>query len=495
MPSFFSQLSIFIQRLENMPVGWRGIFILAALIISVRVTVEGIFDSRTLFSYWTAIFWESWYFSLFISFIFLISWVARTPRIKIARLLLAGLPVIFLPLLGFLAGSPRYFDFPQGSWGSIFFDIVTLAAFSPHLGLLFSLEILIVLISLFLFFYKRVSVGRSFMGVFGFYAILVLFALQGKIFQDSPISNILLTNLKESQLYAGINFIFFICLSAFLFAAVHPKKAAALFFQLRPERSMSLAMFGVLMMLGTLLTGHVYVLNFVFGFALFGFLLLYAALVNDVKDIRIDAISNPNRPLASGVFATSEIRLIQRIVLGVIIVFVLIFDSMPIMLLTLLTLAFSFLYSNLYVRKYLFSYLLVAAGESTVVLFGYFSQEPVAESLSRGALDLFLAVFTLFAFFLPVKDLKDFEGDRQEGVRNFLTVFGWQRGKFITASSVFCGYIFFGTMVGDALILFLSAVFAILGAAFVIYYKRIGEKASYVNFFVFVLTFFLLSFI
>src|SRR3989344_3114543 len=109
MPSFFSKLSVFIRRIEHMPVGWRGIFILAGLIISVRVIVEGIFDSRTVFSYWTAIFWESWYFSLFISFIFLISWVARTPRIKVARLLLAGLPVIFLPLLGLLAGSPRCF--------------------------------------------------------------------------------------------------------------------------------------------------------------------------------------------------------------------------------------------------------------------------------------------------------------------------------------------------------------------------------------------------
>ena len=477
-----------------MPVGWRGIFILAGLIISVRVIVEGIFDSRTVFSYWTAIFWESWYFSLFISFIFLISWVARTPRIKVARLLLAGLPVIFLPLLGFLAGSSRYFDFPQGSWGSIFFDVITFAAFSPHLGPLFSLEILAVLLCLFLFFFKRVSVGRSLLGVFGFYAILVLFALQGKFFQDSPISSVLLTNLKESQLYAGINFIILLCLSILLFIAVHPKKAATLFFQLRPERSMSLAMFGVLMALGAYFTGHVYILNFIFGFALFGFLLLYAALVNDVKDIRIDAISNPHRPLASGVFTKSEILLIQRITLWIIIILVLILDSMPILLLTLLTLVLSFIYSNLYARKFFFSYLLVAAGESTVVLFGFFSQEPVATSFSRGILDLFVAVFVLFAFFLPVKDLKDFHGDKQEGVRNFLTLWGWERGIAVTASSVFCGYIFFGMMAGDSLILFLSAVFAILGAIFVIYYKKVGEKASYINFFIYILSFFLLRF-
>ena len=82
----------------------------------------------------------------------------------------------------------------------------------------------------------------------------------------------------------------------------------------------------------------------------------------------------------------------------------------------------------------------------------------------------------------------------KEKVRNFLTVFGWQKGKIITAISVFFAFIFFAFIMGGPLFFALSFIFAGLGAYFVVYYERIGEKASYLNFLIFIVLFLLFSF-
>ena len=106
---------------------------------------------------------------------------------------------------------------------------------------------------------------------------------------------------------------------------------------------------------------------------------------------------------------------------------------------------------------------------------------------------LFFAVFVFLAFFLPVKDLKDFAGDKKEKVRNFLTVFGWKKGKILIAISVFFAFIFFAFIMGSPLFFALSFIFAGLGAYFVIYYERVGEKPSYLNFLAFIVLFLLFS--
>src|SRR3990167_6253777 len=111
-----SRLKRLFNFIENFPIGWPGIFLIANAVIFLRVLAEGVFDNQTIFSYWTIIFWQSWFLSLFICLIILVSIVAKIKPITAAKFVLTGLPVILLPLIGLLFGFSRYFDFPQGTW-------------------------------------------------------------------------------------------------------------------------------------------------------------------------------------------------------------------------------------------------------------------------------------------------------------------------------------------------------------------------------------------
>lgn len=488
------------DRIENLPIGWRGIFLIANAVIFLRVLLEGIFDIGTIFSYWTLIYLGSWFFSIFISFILLVSFIAGIQPIKSARLLIAGLPIIFLPLVPFFFGRTQYFEFPHGTWGEVFSQIITIFAMSPNLGIFFTIEISTVVVAIFVYFISRVSFWRSLAGLIGSCAVFSFFALQGKIFgyTSNPISGdplfALASNFSTTQYHMGINFFIFLIVLCFLFYKISPKKARALFFQVRPERLISFAIFAVLCFLGARESDSFYFFNFLLGFSLFIFFLFYAAVSNDVADLAIDKISNPNRPYAKGIFTPKEMKILQGVILGIIIILVLIIDSMPILILTAINVGLSVLYSVFRFRKFLFSHMIAALGESTVILYGYFVQAPTSSSAPMETWILFFAVFVFFALFLPAKDLKDFAGDKKEKVRNFLTVFGWQKGKIITAISVFFAFIFFAFIMGSPLFFALSFIFAGLGAYFVVYYERVGEKPSYINFLAFILLFSAFSF-
>lgn len=477
--------------IENLPIGWLGIFLTAFIIISARIVLESIFDAATIFSYWTLIFLGSWFFSLFIAFIVVISFFGKIAPIKSARLLLAGLPIILLPLFGLIFGISRYFDFLTGEWREIGFHLITLAAFHSQLGIFFAVEIITALAAFFIFFFTRVGFFRAIFGVAAAYLVLAFFAIQAKILEDTWVSGFFATDLPLVPVYAAFNSVILILAGAFLFYKISPEKSRALFFQVRPERLISFVIFAVLCLLGARESDSFYFFNFLLGFGLFSFFLFYAALSNDAADLAIDKISNPDRPYAKGIFTPKEMKIFQGIVLGVIVIMVLIIDSMPILILTLVNIGLSVLYSVFRFRKFLFSHLIAALGESTAILYGYFVQAPSSSSASPEVLILFFSVFIFFAFFLPVKDLKDFAGDKKEKVRNFLTIFGWQKGKIITAISVFFAFIFFAFIMGSPLLFVLSFIFAGLGAYFVVYYERIGERASYVNFLVFIVLYIL----
>ena len=489
------QLKRLFAYIENLRIGWLGIFLIANAVIFSRVLAEGVFDNQTIFSYWTIIFWQSWFLSLFICLVIFVSIVAKIKPITAAKFVLTGLPVILLPLTGLFFGFSGHFDFPQGTWPELFFLIATLAFFYPKLGPVFSLEIILTLSAVFLFFLIRASWPRALLGAIGTYSVIAFFGLQGKIISDFLRVDFFSTNLNLSQIFALANFALLLSSITVLFLLINRKKARALIFNLRPERSFSLITFAVFIIIGALNSPNFYLINFLAGFALFVLLLFYAAISNDVSDINIDKVSNPNRPYARGIFVKKEMLILQILILAMIAILVLIIDSMPILILTAINVGLSVLYSVFRFRKFLFSHLIAAAGESTAILYGYFVQAPNSSSAPMELWILFFAVFIFFALFLPVKDLKDFAGDKKEKVRNFLTVFGWQKGKIITAIFVFFAFIFLAFIMGSPLFFALSFIFAGLGAYFVIYYEKVGERVSYINFLLFITIFLLTNFI
>src|SRR3989338_791066 len=236
--------------IENLRIGWLGIFLIAGIIILIRIISEPVFDQATIFSYWTLIYLGSWFFSIFIVFFLLTSVISKIPTIKCARLFLVGLPVILIPIFGLIFGDTRSFDFLHGTWSEIFFHLITLAAFYPPLGIFFTIELILFLTALFIFFYvKTKSIARAIFSVIGIYSILTFFAIQPKIINDTWVNLFFLTNLKITQLYAIFNFFLLLFFGLIVF-------------HLRPERSFSLITFAVFIALGALNSPHFYLINF-----------------------------------------------------------------------------------------------------------------------------------------------------------------------------------------------------------------------------------------
>lgn len=470
-----SKLSSFISLLENIPVGWLKLFFIAEALISARVFLELVlshfkFDSLFPLRF---IFIHNWFWALFFSLIFFISYITKSSSIKTARLLLCGLPVIFIPLLSLIFGTTKNFTFIAGTWRDIFFHVSTFAAFHPNLGIFFAIEVVIFLAAVLSYFLLRTTIARSFVGIAGVYGVLIFFAIQGKIMP-----------LATAEDY----FLIFLFFNLLILIREFPAKAKALIFHLRPRRFVFLASFGVIMGMGASYSQHFLLYDFFFGFVLFSLLLLHAALINDIGDLAIDRVSNADRPYAQGIVSAREMNALQLGILGVIGALLIIIHSFSIAILTFFNIVASFLYSAGRFRKSLFSFLLVAFGESTAFLYGYLIQNPAEMVIPHGVFTIFVAFFFLFLFFLPVKDMKDIKGDSAEGVKNIMTLFGWKKGKTITAVSVFLGYLAFALCAGSAFLFSVALLFA-LGAVFlVLFYEKVGEQISFIHFFLFILS-------
>lgn len=477
-------LKFLFDRIENIKLSWKAVFSLTFFIIAIRLILELLMSSFVSQPISSFVFFASWFLALFFSLAVFISYISKNSALRCARLLLIGLPIILIPLIGLWQGKIQYFAFPKGSWGEVFYHLSTFLWFHPSYGVYFTIEIIIFLVAVFIYLLLSVSLIRALIGAVGAYGILIFFALYVKTF-GFIYSNFSITDLPIAKFYTTINLFILLIVGFTVYWRQFPEKAKAFVFAFRPNRLVFLLNMTIMMFVGALFTHTFYIINFLLGFLLFNFFLFYAALSNDLADVEIDKISNPYRPYASGLMTKLEINNLNYIILGIIALILFIMSSRALIFLTSIIVILSVMYSVFRFRNNFFSFLIPAFGESVVILYGYFSQNLAQTVAPSKIIDIFIAFFVLFCFFLPVKDLKDFKGDMRNGVNNFLTVFGWRAGRMIIATMSFFGYMVFAYLTQSQVVSSFSFVFAILGALFIIYYEKFGEFLIYFNLFCF----------
>jgi 4-hydroxybenzoate polyprenyltransferase len=85
-------------------------------------------------------------------------------------------------------------------------------------------------------------------------------------------------------------------------------------------------------------------------------------------------------------------------------------------------------------RKRLFSTLFIGSGSSLAFFIGYFNHTRILEiSINSDAILLSILIFIAFSIGPMTKDLKDYQGDLQHGVKTFFTVYGMEKGTKIVA--------------------------------------------------------------
>ncbi|MCX6765466.1 MAG: UbiA family prenyltransferase [Candidatus Moranbacteria bacterium] len=169
---------------------------------------------------------------------------------------------------------------------------------------------------------------------------------------------------------------------------------------------------------------------------------LASVVINDIQDKDIDKITNQTRPLATGTFTLEEYKTIGWILFLVSILFSAIVNF-KIALLLLVYQAIAWLYScwPLRLKRFAFVSTFVSAIASLLILFSGFilvSPEQNIKGLPFSIVALLVIGYTLA---LPIKDFKDVEGDKKNGVYTVPVLFGEQWGKIIVGAGIFLSFV------------------------------------------------------
>lgn len=155
------------------------------------------------------------------------------------------------------------------------------------------------------------------------------------------------------------------------------------------------------------------------------FVLASGNIINDIYDVEIDKINQPQRPLASGSLSKSS-AIILYIVLTVVAVGLSYFSNMNAIFIVVTTAFLLFLYSKYLKRVTLVGNIVVAFLTGFVFIYGGI----VVENPEAAVIP---AVFAFLINFIReiVKDMQDVKGDEKAGVLSFPIKYGFQKTKML----------------------------------------------------------------
>jgi len=457
-------------------------------------------------------------FSIILLILFLSAYLRESFR-KIANLLLWGFfLVIFPPLLD------KYFCGDQRCWSFYAFDslaglgkrFLTFFGSDPVVGITYGVRIEVALAVLFLIGYIFLKTGKplkAFLGGFIAYAILFilgsfpswlafLFLASEKnvaSVQGIDVAGLFLSPIRYfsysgaeilNTLNAKMNLIY-----AFLLAPL-----SVLFFWqnfrgkfwpvVRNVRWIQISIHAGLVLFGAGLGAFYFPQNItvdIFSFFALANLILAAVFawlasvfLNDIADLEIDKITNPKRPTATGEISAGEYQnyfwacFLLSLILGLTV-------GVKFFLLALVYQTISWIYSCPPFRLKRFS---GAAGFlSALALALLFSSGFMllsdGQDISRLPHQVFWLLIVAFMVSLPIKDLKDIEGDRKNGVWTIPVLLGETWARFVIGLGIFISYALSVVWL-NAKILFFPAM--ILGAVsfWVLQNKKISSRRVHI---------------
>lgn len=189
-------------------------------------------------------------------------------------------------------------------------------------------------------------------------------------------------------------------------------------------------------------------LNF---FDLLGFLVLVEAivfswlasvLVNDVFDQKIDRLTNRNRPLIKEIFSLKEYWILA-ILFFLSVIFLSSLFNPKIIFLFVIYQTLAWVYSAPPFRLKRFAYLstfLSAVASITILLSGYVLISP-DQSLTNLPPQIITLLILAFTLSLPIKDFKDIEGDKANGVFTVPVILGENWGKMAVGGGILISFV------------------------------------------------------
>jgi len=271
-------------------------------------------------------------------------------------------------------------------------------------------------------------------------SIFVSHIIQSNIHPSFSANNVGLSDLAFDKIMIGVNTIIAMIASALLFFIGTRKKFMAIIKNSRPERIFH---FFLLFLFGSVLARTTWSLNWIdiqsyfLAFVSFICAWMFCVLQNDIYDEKIDAISNKNRPFVSRDLSKEDMGVASKIFL--VFTFLTAYASSHYVLFFVsLFLFVYFIYSNPPFRLKRFVILnsfLVGLACLSVILAGFFllNADQAFLSFSPG---LVLSIIIFFTAVTNIRDLKDVDGDKADGIKTLPVLIGLKKSQKLIAGVI-----------------------------------------------------------
>lgn len=239
----------------------------------------------------------------------------------------------------------------------------------------------------------------------------------------------------------------------------------------RPER---LFHFLLLFMLGISFTqtqkfaNWIDIQNYILAFMGFIFASMFSICQNDIHDEKIDNISNPDRPLIAKELSREDLDLASKIFLFFTFLSAYAAGSYALFFVSLFLFVY-FIYSNPPLRLKRFVILnsfLVSLACTSVILTGFFLANLNKNILSFPP-SLVLGFIVFFTAVTNVRDIKDIDGDRADGIKTLPVLLGAKKSKRLIAGVICFFFLLAPWYFHISILIFPSIIAAILSWYFI----------------------------
>jgi 4-hydroxybenzoate polyprenyltransferase len=168
----------------------------------------------------------------------------------------------------------------------------------------------------------------------------------------------------------------------------------------------------------------------------------YSVFINDIEDEKIDEVTNRERPLIKKIFLKEEYKDIALVPMFFSLLTAIVVGA-KFFLIMVVYLLITWIYScqPLRLKRLVFISSIVSASASLLFLFMGFIVFSADQSLIEFPWKIAAFLFVVYSFLIPIKDLKDIEGDKKNGVTTIPTLLGEEKARFLFGIVIFISYL------------------------------------------------------
>lgn len=377
-----------------------------------------------------------WYICLALCLITVIALVVREKVEKVSRVVLSCFIILLIvPFFDILLTGGHqieYFSPNKDYLGERYVFSLFVQKKGPGASAGQRIEIATILFfSMLYFLHKTKSFLKSILGVFAIYnVVFFLAALPFGLYWISkainaefpPDRTILLTKLLLVYIFIAANSLFYATDKSVYFEIM------------KNMRWLRLGHYWLMLATGMVIAGvkagHIDLnifLNFMLVCIAIIFAGLYSIIVNDIHDVQIDRISNPERPLITKAISHKTYKKISGPALYIALVYAVAGGWMSFLIISAVALNY-YIYSAppIRIKRFLYSKYVISFNTLLVLLLGYHIAGKNIMEFPKIIIAYVLIMFTACINFI---DLKDYEGDKKAKIRTLPTVLGLEKSK------------------------------------------------------------------